>query len=340
MQEVYREAKNKKKKQYTVILAMLFGFLMIGLLTILLDFLFSFSAILLFPFLILPYFIAMQMTLIQIDVQEFNRRRFYRMFAIGLSPLVRKSFSALKNVLIAVIIYYLTSQASMIIFGLFPKYSEVIKQLNESVANSGNILNISNTINDAIQNNELLKNMIFISSSIAYGLAFMFFVYKMLHNALYALCKTSASLPNGKKRPVFNEVFKKYSKQYYKTYYKKEWYKVALVPIFYAGGILLAYFLDLPGLNLLFGVTLAFIAIVILLPNLMLYQEKTYVKMFEELSKRNITNMQKVYSDLKDQANLTKEQEAALEDFMKQLENAVKDKEEQNKNDENKNSDE
>ena len=180
------------------------------------------------------------------------------------------------------------------------------------------------------------------SSAISYGLAFMFFVYKMLHNALYALCKTSASLPNGKDQPIFKDVFKKYSRAYYKTYYKNEWYKVALIPLFYVVGILLAYFLDLKALNLVFGVSLSLVALVILLPDLMLYQEKTYASMFEELSKRNFTNMQKVYSDIKGQANLSEEQEKALEDFMNQLENAMKEKNVQDGNDnkENKSSDE
>lgn len=343
MQEVYIEAKKKKKKFYPMIFAMLFGFFMVCLLTAVLDILFPAFVIVLFPLLILPYFIAMQMTLIQLDVQEFSRKNFYRLFFVGLTPMIRRAFSALKNVLLACLIYFLTTQLALFVFGLIPEYSDLMVQFTNSVALGGsNVNDVVNTIMNNYQNNELWNNMIFISSSIAYGIAFMFFVYKMLHNALYALCKTSASLPNGKGQPVFKEVFKRHSRAYYKTYYKNEWYKIALVPIFYALGVVLAYFLDKKAFNLVFGVSFSLIAIVILLPNLMLYQEKTYASMFEELSKRNFTNMQKVYSDIKGQANLSEEQEKALEDFMNQLENAIKEKNEQGRNDnkENKSSDE
>ena len=339
MQDVYLEAMKKKKQYRAVVLAMTFGFLMVGLLTVLLDYLLPFSAIILFPFLVLPYFIAMQMTLIQIDVQEFKNKNFYRMFLVGISPIVRRSFGLIKNILFAVLIYYLASQATMLIFGLIPQYSSLMSQLNESITiENASFAELYNTVIDIVQNNEVWKNAIFISTSISYGAAFMFFIYETLHNSLYALCKNSASLPNGRNKPVFKEVFKKYSRDYYKTYYRKEWYKVILVPIFYIGGILLAYFLDLPNLNIILGTAFAVIAIVLLIPNLMLYQEKMYVKMFDELSKKNFSNMQKVYSDLRGQVNLTKEQENALEDFMKQLEDAVKEKKE-NDNDENKSSD-
>ncbi len=338
MQEVYNEAKGKKKRYYTVVLAMLFGFLMIGLLAVILDFLLPYTIIILFPFVIMPYFLAMQMTLIQLDTQEFNRKNFYRMFALGISPLSRRAYSLLKNILLTLLIYFLALQAVTFVLGLMPQYSELMNEIKEAIAGSGtNFNDIYITINGYLQNNELLKNIIFISSSVAYGVSFMFFVYRILHNALYALCKVSASLPDGHNKPVFKEVFKKYSKDYYKVYYKNEWYKVALVPLFYIGGVVLAYFTGLLGLYVVFGAGFAFIAIIILLPNLMLYQEKTYARMFEDLSKANLSNMKKLYSDLKDQTNLTAEQEKALEDFMKQLENAVKNKEDSNN--ENKNSD-
>ncbi|MCH5179952.1 MAG: hypothetical protein J1F32_01910 [Erysipelotrichales bacterium] len=343
MQEVYMEAKKKKKKFYPMIFAMLFGFFMVCLLTVVLNILFPAFVIVLFPLLILPYFIAMQMTLIQLDVQEFSRKNFYRLLVVGLSPMIRRSFRVLKNALLACLIYFLAMQVSMFIFGLIPEYSELMTELTKSIAlNGSNINNVIDTITNNYQNNELWTNMIFISSSIAYGLAFMFFVYKMLHNALYALCKTSASLPDGKDQPIFKEVFKRRSRAYYKTYYKNEWYKVVLVPLFYILGVVLAYFLERKALNLVFGISFSLVAIVILLPSLMLYQEKTYASMFEELSKRNFTNMQKVYSDIKGQANLSEEQEKALEDFMNQLENAMKEKNEQGGNDnkENKSSDE
>ncbi|MCH5171889.1 MAG: hypothetical protein J1F31_03555 [Erysipelotrichales bacterium] len=339
MQDVYLEAKRKKKKYYAIILAMLFGFLMLTLLTVLLDYLLPFSTIILFPFFILPYFIAMQMMLIQIDVQEFNNKTFYRLFRIGLSPLIKMSFGTLINVLLAILIYYLVNQVSIIVFVLLPQNSGLITQLIESMEIEGiTFKEMYDIFYGFIQNSESWKQMIFISTSIAYGAGFMFFIYRMLHNSLYALCKTSASLPSGRNKPVFKEVFKKYSRYYYKTYYKHEWYKVALVPIFYAGGVLLAYYLNLQVLTLVIAPSLALVAVTLLLPNLLLYQEKTYVMMFHELSKKNYTNMQKVYTDLKGQANLNKEQEKALDEFMKQLENATKEKREENK--ENKNSDE
>lgn len=331
MKEVLQLAMQKKKKYYATIIAMVFAFFVVLLLSTFLSFWLEYLIILLFPLLILPFFIAMQMTMIQLDTMEFSAKKFNRMIMVGMSPMLKKPFRTLKTVLLSFLLFIAFTYLSFLIASYIPYYKDYIAEIiNISLNNTG--VDMYNAIITYMQTNtEMTQALMFFVSSISYGIAFFFFIFKMLHNALYALCKNSASLPDGHNQPVFKETFKKYAKQYYRQYYLHEWYKVLLVPVLYALGIYVSYLIEKPTYNLFFATIFALIGVVILLPNLMLYQEQTYVLMFEELSTRNFSNMQKIYSDLKGQANLTQEQTDALDDFIKQLEEAIKTKDQDDK---------
>lgn len=103
----------------------------------------------------------------------------------------------------------------------------------------------------------------------------------------------------------------------------------------------MAYFTDKLALSNWFGSSFTIIAIGILLPDLLGYQEQTYIYFFNELSSKNFINMQKIYSDLENNLDLTKEQHDALQNLLNQLKETVeeekkKHKKEKDDNDNNK----
>lgn len=323
MDKLFDLAKQKKSKQRQFLYAMTFGFVIVALLVAFLDSLVSYSAIIFVPFLVVPFFIAVQMMYLQLENEPFSSKLFYRIFRVGMSPMLRSSYRTIKNALFAVLINFVLSSIILGIFYLIPNYHQFILDLFEVIQ-----ANYGDTLNDALNtfakaNLQQYNTVFYITNAISYGVSFMYFAYKMLHNALYALCKNAASLPNGKNQPIFNEVFSKYKKVYYKNYYKHQWYKVLLVPIFYTLGALVAYFTDKLALSNWFGSSFAITAIGILLPDLLGYQEQAYIYFFNELSSKNFINMQKIYSDIENNLDLTKEQHDALQNLLNQLKETV-----------------
>lgn len=332
MDEVFKKAKEKKAKYRGSIYAMIFGFVVICLVTIFLDALIGYMAIILFPFLVLPYFIAMQMSIIQLENIPFNRNNFNLSMRLGLFPNCRIPFRTLANAFIALLIYSVTSLLVFAILYLTPTYKDFISQLLNVLQNSDTQNVFDNLSSLANSNIETYNFVMYLTSSIGYGVGFMYFIYKMLHNALYALCKTSASLPNGKNKPVFKDVFPHYKKQYYKIVYGKEWYKIILIPILFALGIVICYFTNKLAFGIPVACALSVIGIAILLPDLLLIQENTYAVMFEELSAYNFTNMNKMYETMRSSDRLTEEQKQELDNFINHLKDVIDGEKNNNEN--------
>ena len=335
MNEVLERMSEKKKKYRPQILAMVFGFVILAFLAIVLDQFLSFSAIVVFPLVVFPYFISMQMMLLQIEQREFSRRNFKSYYFAGLSPMVRKAYSPLINALLAVLIYLLSSILIFVIFYCMPSYNDVFSEMIKGMSRYSNTSDMYNYLAAFVnEHDEIFYLLFLVSNGISYGFAFMFFIYKISHNALYGLCKAGLNLPNGKNRPVFKETFVKYKKQYYLTFYKHNWYRVILVPLFYGFGVYLSTLINQTHLWMMFGSGFAIIALAILLPNLLLFQEQTYVMMFDELSKKNFKNMEKIYDNFRNNANLSEEQSKALDEFIEGLRKTIDDSQNKDKKDE------
>ena len=332
MDEIFEKAKEKKVKYRGPIYAMTFGFVITCFITIFLDTLFGYMAIILFPFLVLPYFIAMQMTIMQLDNLPFNRKTFNSAMRLGFFPNCRIPFRTLANVLLALLIYALVSSLTLGILYLTPSYNDYISQLILVIQNSDAQNIYSNISAFANSNIETYNFVMYLTTTIGYGAGFMFFVYKMLHNALYALCRVSASLPNGKDKPIFKDVFPHYKKQYYKIIFSKEWYKIILIPLLFAGGVVLCYFTNLLNFAIPVSCALSVVGIAILLPDLLLIQENTYAVMFDELSASNFTNMNKIYKQMRSSDNLTEEQKQELDNFINHLKDVIDGEKNNNEN--------
>lgn len=318
MKEVYQKAMQKKKKYHHELYAMTFGFAVLVLLAVLVDSLVSFAAFIFFPLFVVPYFISMQTMSLQLEEFGFDRRRFNGIKRMAtLSSMLRSGFKSLSTVLVAVCINFVATIIIFSIFDFIPQYHEFIQEFIKIIQDGENFY--ANLEVVAKEYNAQYNFVMYLTQAVSYGLAFGFFVFKMTNNSLYALCKNNASLPSGRNAPVFKDTFEKYKKEYHKMFISKEWYKILLIGVCYIIGAISFYYLKLLNFGIPFATALALIAYCFLVPDIIVVQEQMYIYMFDELSQRNATNMQKMFDDIKDKQILNDEQQEELDKFINNL---------------------
>lgn len=331
MHEVFQNAKEKKKTYRSAIYAMVLGFAIVCLAAVLLDAFLPFSAFVIFPFFVLSYYVAMQMMITQLGRMEFSRsqfKTFKRMTTF--STILRSPYKSLFHVVMAALIKYFLTFLIIAIFLNIPAYHDFIVEFSKIVFSLD-----GRNVNDAIMafakaNQEQYNFVFFITDSVSYGVAYLYFMFMMLHNGLYALCENNVYTQSGNKS-VFLRVFKKYKGSYYKLVFAKEWYKILLILILFAGGFVLAYFLGLLNYGVPIATGLSVIGVCLLLPDLLLFQEQTCIVMQKELQEHKRNDIQKQYNDISDKLN--EDQKKELDAFIDNLNKTLNGMNSQDKDD-------
>jgi len=229
------------KKDYRKNLAASFTFLMIEIMVIAVAYAYSFSLIVTVPFLLIPFFFALQMSVSSYKGgAPLSSRVFLRFFGLYFSPstpfygVYRVFLCLLKALGVAFL-------SSLLIGGVYysiavsvdPSFLASVDQLG-SIIESGT----SQDLYDFLASNGpiMLYQRVLILSS--YGLGFYMFVHALSVNTLnpyvrMALQGAPSRVANG----IFGGGFKEIRRGFYKEYYKSLWPGILLLVGGYLAGI-------------------------------------------------------------------------------------------------------
>lgn len=306
-------ARIKRKRIYRDALMMSISVGAITLLAVLINLLMSYSIIILFPILVVPFLICTMIGTMRISMEkDYSFRSYHKFYFVGLSPTVLSGFKLFSTYFKALLIAFIAIALGMGVLFLIPEYKDLMNELADLLRN-GTAVEYINIMNEFISNHEAVMGpAVDIIFAIGEGVAIFYFMFVFFKRLLFVFAKVNALLPEKSGYKIFNKVFSKHRRKYYKGLLKFTWFSPVFIPLVYLLGAAIAFYTERGLLMSSLGIMLVILTLIPLLPSILIYNEEIYGEISNELQVQNSEFLLKVLEEVKSRDNLTPEQKEEL----------------------------
>lgn len=322
--QLIKETKLKQKKKGKNLFYFSFPFVISLLVVVILSLTFTgslfWTLVFAVPLVLIPLYLCLLISSFRLEVgQSTEGKGFYSSYGVGLSRPIRHGFFPLKSGLLAILVSFLYLFLVYGISMVIPSLSKAIQEIYSVTSSDIEITLILEEILRIYEDNPLLYLLIAGSELVGFLAFFVFF----FHHGLYVICKLNAMLPNGKGKPVFQDVFPKYRKSYYQGYFALFWWQIPLILLLSIGGFALSYFIEKPEFCLFFALIALTLSGFLIVPNIVIYQETMYTLMFQDLGNQNKDYLKKLLQHMEIPEELSEEQKSELKKMLDDVEKTV-----------------
>lgn len=289
LSEVIKNAKEIKKENYKLIMQLCVRLLSISMICALASFFFNYVAILLVPFVVVPLIMCTfdgAQRLIKKD--EYNFNQYYRVFRRGMNPLVWKILELFKSYLKMILVIIISFFLGLFILWLIPAYRNIMEQLISIIftINLGTMTNDLNAFLNA--NSNIIENPLLIVSVVSEAVGILYFILKLLSNLLKISGGEAQAFAFMTRAPQVEKVIKDNKRKYRLGYIKFNWYGFPIMIISFAAGLISMIIINKTQLGGLIATICMCFALILILPNLIIYNYAVVDNLKESLSEAAI----------------------------------------------------
>jgi len=315
-------------------LPMLALFLTSCLLALGLSLLSNFTLFLTIPFLVMPMFFVLEMSFIAITdgVDEVNWGDGLFLFPVYFRPPFLGSYRVIRNFLFSLLIYFgVTFFVSLLYVGLAanlnPEFQAAVNEITQMMMDG----NVEAMANFTLQN-EALRLYSFVTSTVAFGAAVLFFSIKLGFNAFllnfsYSFFGIAVNLPQG----FFLRAYRESRGHFGAKLFQGTFWLYILGAIGYAAGAYFAYYLGNIALAPTLGLSGFAILTIPFLPYCFAYGRLLSNEMNPLLLKQLVNEARRAMDLYRKQALASEEELSEMEKGIQALSESIKKVEEENK---------